>query len=160
MLEPADWIPERLSSSATELAWAVHQIPPARHYRSPPRGLGDWHAARHIFHMGYYEQTIALPSLRQWLGGALPIVEDEDEDRAWSGSERVDELLDRFQAVRSEQIVLLAQLDPPDWGRACDCVWGQVTLAWVVTKTYQHTLEHTNNLLRMALFWDVFEARD
>jgi hypothetical protein len=30
----------------------------------------------------------------------------------------------------------------------------EVTLRWVVSKTLQHTFEHTNNILRIALFWD------
>jgi hypothetical protein len=29
----------------------------------------------------------------------------------------------------------------------------------VVSKAYQHTAEHTNDVLRIALFWDIFWAR-
>ncbi len=30
---------------------------------------------------------------------------------------------------------------------------GLLTLHWAVTKTYQHTLEHTDELLRAYLWW-------
>jgi hypothetical protein len=37
--------------------------------------------------------------------------------------------------------------------------WGERTLYWVVSKTLQHALEHTNNLLKIALLWEHYEAR-
>ena len=38
--------------------------------------------------------------------------------------------------------------------RLVKLIWGPVTLSWVVSKTYQHTAEHTGDILRIALFWD------
>ena len=102
-----------------------------------------------------YEQTIALPSMRQWLGGPIPAGADADEDVAWNNdSQDMDGLLARFKQVRAEQIELLPKFEEADWQATRGAVWGQVTLLWVVSKTYQHTAEHTHDVMRLALFWD------
>ncbi|MBE3143746.1 MAG: DinB family protein, partial [Planctomycetes bacterium] len=125
----------------------------------PPAGLGEWTAARHIFHMLYYEQTIALPSMRQWLGDECPSTDGVDEDVAWAeGQENVESLLAEFRKVRVEQVALLPRLDDAVWNAVHETVWGPVTLLWVVSKTYQHTTEHINDVMRIALFWDRFVA--
>lgn len=42
-----------------------------------------------------------------------------------------------------------------DWERfGASPFWPDVSLRWVVTKTLQHTFEHTNNVLQIGLFWD------
>ncbi len=58
-----------------------------------------------------------------------------------------------FLAGRAEQIKLLAQFGSTAWEATRKAAWGEVTLRWLVTKTYQHTAEHTHDVLRMALFW-------
>ncbi len=94
--------------------------------------------------------------MRQWLGDPLPII--ADEDAAWTGSEQIETLLPAFLAVRRQQIALLPQYKESDWDRAFETCWGQVSLLWVVSKTYQHTAEHISDLMRIALFWDFFAA--
>ena len=157
MNETSRWFSSQLSSSAEGLAWSARQVPLVRHDQRPPANLGEWSAARHVFHMLFYEQNIALPGMRQWLGDPLP--EIVEEDPAWSGSMPIDTLLPAFLEIRSQQIALLPQFREEDWQRVCDTNWGPVTLFWVVSKTYQHTAEHISDVLRIALFWDFFAAR-
>lgn len=154
------WFTEELERSAKALAWAVEQLPAERQTRQPPKALGEWPAARHIFHLVYYEQTYALTGMRQWLGDPLPVVDFHAEDAAWTGSERVEDLLRQFQAVRQQQIDLLPKFNEADWQVTNETIWGPVTLLWVVTKTYQHTALHTSDILRMTLFWDRAAARE
>ncbi|MBM2847059.1 MAG: hypothetical protein HW418_1, partial [Anaerolineales bacterium] len=45
------------------------------------------------------------------------------------------------------------------WEETRRAVWGPVTLRWVVTKTYQHTAEHTHDVLSLALYWDAVAPR-
>jgi hypothetical protein len=61
--------------------------------------------------------------------------------------------------VRAQQIALLPDFSPSAWDETREMGWGPVTLLWVVTKTYQHTCEHTHDVLRLRLFWD-FPQRD
>ena len=67
-------------------------------------------------------------------------------------------LLEKFRAVRTEQIALLPNFDEAVWNTAREAVWGPVTLLWVVSKTYQHTAEHINDVMRIGLFWDSYVA--
>jgi len=153
----SEWFSEQLKNSADGFIWATRQVPEARLQAQPPKGLGEWTAARHVFHLWYYEQTIAFPSMQQWLGGALPFLEDKNEDHAWNKSqETVDTLLAKFRLTREEQIKLLPEFDEAAWNEVREAVWGPVKLIWVVSKTYQHTAEHINDVMRIALFWDTF----
>jgi hypothetical protein len=155
----SQWFHDQLQSSADGFVWGAEQVPEARRKIQPPAGLGEWSAARHVFHLVYYERTIALPGMQQWLGRELPPTEDLDEDVAWSQKqETLESLLDQFRRVRAEQVALLPGFDEPAWHATRETVWGPMSLLWVVSKTYQHTAEHTNDILRIALFWDSYEA--
>jgi hypothetical protein len=150
----SQWFHDQLQASAVGFVWGAQQVPNARRNIRPPEALGEWTAARHIFHMVFYEQNIALPSMHQWLGKPLP-VEGVAEDVAWGeGSDNIESLLAEFKNVRDEQIQLLAKFDDLAWNSTRETIWGSVTLLWVVSKTFQHTAEHTGDILRIALFWD------
>ncbi|TMF47054.1 MAG: DinB family protein [Chloroflexi bacterium] len=160
-MDLSQWFNNQLNASAEGFIWAVDQVPVERRLVAPPAGLGEWNAARHVFHMLYYEQKIALPSMNQWLGRPFTLNEEEyDEDAAWGDGRDIGEMLADFRTVRAEQIVLLPKFDEALWHETREAVWGDVTLKWVVTKTFQHTAEHTHDVLRMALFWDMFEQHD
>jgi hypothetical protein len=82
-------------------------------------------------------------------------LEGVEEDIAWGeGSNNFESLLAEFKRVRDEQVQLLARYDDLAWNSTRETIWGPVTLSWVVSKTYQHTAEHTSDILRIALFWD------
>jgi hypothetical protein len=155
----SQWFYEQLQAGADGFVWSVEQIPVARLFEQPPEALGEWSAARHVFHMMYYEKTVALPSMHQWLGGMIPPYDDSDEDKAWADSkENLESLLNQFKSVRAEQIALLPKFDPALWNSTREALWGPVTLLWVVSKTFQHTAEHTNDVMQMSLWWDDFLA--
>jgi len=154
------WFHDQLQASGEGFIWSALQVPGPRRLITPPDGLGEWTAARHVFHMLFYERNLALPGMRLWLGGPYPSLADLDEDGAWEREKAgFDSLIDGFRQVRTEQIVLLPRFDDAAWDTPYQTDWGSVTLTWVVSKTYQHTAEHTNDILKIALFWDAFEAR-
>jgi hypothetical protein len=122
--------------------------------------MGEWTAARHVFHMLYYEQQVALPSMHQWLGKP-PVSEDDlNEDMAWGPGQKIEGMVTTFRDVRNEQIALLTRFDEHVWHETRQTAWGTVSLLWVVSKTFQHTAEHTHDVMRMALFWDWAVARE
>jgi hypothetical protein len=150
-----------LQASGEGFVWSARQVPDPRRYLHPPVGLGEWSATRHIFHLVFYEQTFALPAMRWWLAEPPQPLPGLDEEEAWGeGKEAVESLLTEFQKVRDEQLALLAQFTGPVWNTSRMFYSGPVTLAWLVTKTIQHTADHTNGLLRIALFWDFVEAQN
>src|SRR5919106_1259877 len=116
MSKYSQWFQEQLQNSANGFVSGTEQVPEARRYAQPPKGLGEWTVARHVFHLWYYEQTIALPSMQQWLGGTIPFLDDMDEDVDWSKTqETVESLLEKFKIVRAEQIALLPNFDDAVW---------------------------------------------
>ena len=113
-MNTTQWFQFQLQASGEGFVWGVEQVPSERRALLPPAKLGEWTAARHVFHMLCYEQTIALPSMQQWLGRPLPV--DLDEDAAWNGENQdPDTLLARFRQVRAEQIALLPKFEEADW---------------------------------------------
>lgn len=157
-MDMSQWFHQQLQSSMEGLQWAVEQIPQNHLYSSsrPDR----WPVARIVYHLAQYEQRIGLPTMQQWLGGTRPVVGEQKEDalieeRDWNGGQgyEIDALLATFVDVRSQQIALLPQFQKQQWYEERDVIWGTLPLVWVVTKTYQHTLEHTDEILRNYLWW-------
>jgi hypothetical protein len=153
------WFQTQLQAGAESFAWAVSQVPAERQLRAPPAPLGDWTLARHVFHLLFYEREVALPHMCLWLGQAMDRAGAPDEDVAWDARAPVGELLEQFQQGRAAQIALLGQVPESAWLQPRGTLWGDQTLHWVMTKTYQHTAEHLHEVLSLALFWDAVEAR-
>jgi hypothetical protein len=152
------WFRYQLTASAEGFTWAFARIEPQFRLALPPDPdyFGTWPAARLIWHVTEYERCLALPSMRQWLGGPKPESDSwHDEDPAWEKASRdsLDILLERFTSIRQAQINLLDQLQAVDWELPRPTGWGLQPLSMIVTKTFQHTWEHGDTLLRMAIWW-------
>ncbi len=79
------WFRDQLQTSAGWLFRGVQQAPPGRRCTRPPESLGEWSVARHVFRMGYYERTFALPGRRFWLSSGRPMeVAERAEDAVWN----------------------------------------------------------------------------
>jgi len=151
------WFHAQLTSGAEAFTWAIGQIPEERLLLAPPNELGKWSATRHVFHLLSNERRLALPNMRCWLGELFEQDNNYQEEVEWAKGHDLATLLTEFQRIRAEEIALLKQYREEDWERfGVSPVWPDVSLRWVVTKTLQHTFEHTNNVLQMGLFWDFF----
>lgn len=164
MTDPATFFADKLRESAENFIWAVGQVPVERQFMPPPTPLGEWSVMRNVFHMMHYERTIALPTMRQWLGEPRPPRDAWlQEEAIWNGGQghERDRLLADFRAGRTAQIALLSRFDTAAWEEPRVAIWGpaETTLTWTITKTYQHTFEHTNTILHIALFADMIVER-
>jgi hypothetical protein len=158
------WFSTQLKTSGDGFVWAVEQVPVERWYAIPPAPLGEWVPARHVFHMVIYEHDIVLPHMRYWLGEPLPLRDELEqrflaEDKEWE-NQRVEDQLAAFQQGRTEQIALLPSILDELWHEIRATEWGSVSLKWIVSKTFQHTAEHTHDVMRMVLFWDGIVRRE
>lgn len=158
MKEPGEWFRFQLQTTAEGIIWAIGQLEPDLHLYSPPdpEYMGSWPASRHLWHVARYEQTYALPAMKVWLGEPLAqpdIFRVEDREWAIEQTRGTDVFVEDLRNVREEQIAMLSQFADSDWDRAKPVYWGKQPLSMVLTKTYQHTLEHTDAILRMALWW-------
>ena len=164
MTEWVPWFRYQLNASAEAFVWAAQQLRASDQFTLPPEPnyLGTWPAARHVWHVSGYERCLALPAMRQWVEIEPSMGEDwQDNDAAWESGPRYSmaQYLEEFQAVRQEQLLLLDQLVPADWTALRKTGWGEKSLAWIVTKTFQHTYEHGDTLLRMGLWREHIEAQ-
>ncbi len=157
-MQHSQWLQQQLQTSADSFLWAVEQIPQERMYIDPRPNR--WPIARIVFHLTRYEQRLALPSMLQWLGGPKPVVGTQEEDNAqdeldWNDGKdhEIQALITDFKIVRSQQLALFSQFTEQSWQEEREAVWGSVSLKWVITKTYQHTLERTDETLRAYLWW-------
>ena len=161
---PVGGFQERLRTGAEDFVWAVQQVPVQRRGLRPPRpSLGEWTAERHALHLVFYDEHIVVPTLRQWLGGPVVVdddVSDEVEEAAFAQRPTLDDLLNRFHALRELQHALLAECATIAWDEPREAMWTRVmqtpvTARWILTKSLQHTAEHLHNVLSLALYWDV-----
>lgn len=161
-----DWVPwfrEQLRTSGEAFVWAITQIDARQHHVLPPKSrsyLGDWPPVRHIWHVAYYEQCLVLPKMRELAGGPrLPDEPCPDWDN-WDdfASRTVGEHVADFRAARADLIAQLDDMADADWTTPRETGWGYYPLSMVHTKTLQHTFEHANTLLLMALWWPLEEV--
>ena len=153
-MDLSKWFEYQLRSTLDGVLWAVGQLPGERFYVLPPAALGEWSASQHIYHMLEYEKNLAFPSMHQWLG-APPAVRKADHEKEIQNPPPIEEMLTEFEQVRQAEIALLSRFDDDQWNSIQNTTfWGEVSLSWLVCKTYQHTLEHTHDILRLVLFWD------
>lgn len=159
-MQLSQWFHRQVQTSTEGFLWAVELIPPERHFLAPRPDR--WSVARTIYHMAYYDRFIGLPALRQWGSEPLSMQSlagsaEEDaaiEETNWNnGEEReLQVMIEDFKKLRAEQLAMIQQFFEPLWSEEREALWGPVTLKWVVTKTYQHTLEHTDEILRSYLW--------
>lgn len=138
-------VPSQLQTSTEGFVWAVEQIPHERHFLQPRPDR--WSVARIIYPMLCYDRLIGFPLLRQWVGEPRPVVGSPEENVArqetrWHDGEShdVQEMLADLTRLRAEYLTLMHHVPEQLWSEERHAIWGSVTLQWVVTKTYQHTL--------------------
>lgn len=162
MTDWVNWFRYQLKASGDGFAWAFEQLPKEWHYQLPPdaRYLGTWPPIRHVWHVAGYERDLVIPSMKQWLGGTMPAGDswkDDDATFEVDCAQEMDHIVDQFRQVRQQQIDLLDQLADVDWDTPRLNLWGNRPLSMIVTKTFQHTFEHGDTLMRMGLWWKVIE---
>jgi hypothetical protein len=162
-----------LQTSTDDFIWAAQQIPEEQLYNVSPRRPDSWSVARNILHLQFQEEKVVLPNMRLWLPERDQYMQEDDsliqrymafetlvqdEEARWLQHPLAEDLLAFFRKNRDIQITLLTALPTSAWEEKRSTVWGEVSLRWSVTKTYQHTVEHVNEVLKPALYWTGLRA--
>ncbi|MHA1994645.1 MAG: DinB family protein [Candidatus Hodarchaeales archaeon] len=161
------FLANQLDQTAQIIEWSINLFPEKRLIEIPPHStvsmksfFGEWSALRVLFHLFYYEETIALPCLNHWIGGPVPLLPEsaQVEKVEWEKCEKKSEILDRFLEIRKKQIETIENIDIKDWDKKKLVYYGhgKVSAHWMVAKTIQHTFAHGDKLIRKALYWDDF----
>lgn len=163
-MSEAEWFRAQLLTGLDLFERAIEQVPESRRCDLPPDGageaaLGDRTAAHHVFHLLFQERTGSLPLLAWWAGGPQAGYRGPTEEDAWSEDATVEQLLAELRALRREQADLVAAIEPSGWDEVRSTPWGDATLRWIMTRTLQHTHEHTHDVLSLGLYWGWIESR-
>lgn len=161
---------DRLHRSLADVLYAVSITPETWLSRSPANEvgldwLGGWSVAENLAHLAVYEECVAAPVLeaiavgRDATAAVITVIEGDYEDR-WLALARLplDDIAQRLSAARNRQIDAIAAMDADRFHALTTTLWqtdpasGGHSAAWVATKTFQHTWEHGNSILRIALF--------
>ncbi|MEX0781383.1 MAG: hypothetical protein WD557_01955 [Dehalococcoidia bacterium] len=159
---------ERLRSSLATVEWAVKLIPEGWTHRSGgPRSTHEaWSAAMNLAHLATYEETFPLTELEDLLSegnglGRLSSMSEEiTQSRALAlASEPISVILGHLQEARARQVGLAEEFPGASFTTPQTRAWGSSGLgpewwspALVLNKTFQHTWEHGNAILSIALF--------
>jgi hypothetical protein len=158
--DPAD-LARPLETSFEALEWAVGRAPEAWHHALPESiAAGEWHLARILAHVAVYEVRIAAPLLEALAAGtgALKAMPRPDFDAMKAEEEtmsagHVAGIMAPMRAARLRQVDAVRAFDAERIA-VPRVPWGGPPLrpaGWVAIKTLQHTLEHANSVLQIAL---------
>jgi len=164
---------KQLESTAEIIEWAIslftedrlNEPPPHKNHPKAPDWaktyLGQWSPLRVLFHLVYYEEVFALPSMKHCIGeskASFPDSTKKEEEEVWARGVILTELLERYRKVRREQMQVIKRTSNEEWNNKKTEYYGhgKVSMSWLVAKTIQHTFDHGDKLLRKALYWDDF----
>jgi hypothetical protein len=159
-------VARRLRDSLADIEFGVSLVPAEWTHVFPPPPADAWSVAMNLAHLVVYEEELGNPILSSLARGGdgtdavrpnMPAWWEPDA-KALSG-EPLDALLSRLRAARSRHVDLVESFDDTSFNTAVCPVfgarWREGALhspGWIASKTWQHTWEHGNAVLRVALF--------
>jgi hypothetical protein len=160
-------VARRLRDSLADIEFGLSMLPVEWSHALPPGSPPDsWTVAMNIAHLVVYEEELANPILASLAAGGdgsdavrpnLPAWWEPDAKAI--ASEPLDALVPRLRAARQRHIDLVESFDEAAFNKPVCPVfgarWREGALhapGWVASKTWQHTWEHGNAVLRAALF--------
>lgn len=165
-----DSILMRHAESLAVLEWASAMVPHEWTHRSPFGTLsaeeGAWSVAMNLAHLTLYTERLPISVLSSlveggdgvstsWFGEPSPY----EPDAVALSQEPVSTILHRLRQACERERALALRFSEESWTRPQTGAWGKGGLgpplhspARVVAKSVQHTWEHGNSILKVALF--------
>lgn len=160
-----------LEESFRTIEWAVARLPEQWEHSSPAGVAGfdegSWSVAMNLAHLAVYEERLGLPMLAALASGGdgVAVVQTPREDAFIReaeelGSAPVAQIMQRLRAARQQEVALVRAFPPERFNVPATSLWGRTkrfgadlhSAGWVAAKSFQHTWEHGNALLRVVLF--------
>jgi hypothetical protein len=155
-----------LRDSFEVVASAARSLPTRWTHENPGWYPADaWTVAMNLAHMLVYEAQMANPVLAAMTKGCDGVGATKSDVESWFLADAealapapIEELVRRLADARHDAIAIVESFADARWNTGMTPLWtrGEATRAlrtpaWVAMKTFQHTWEHGNAVLRMAL---------
>lgn len=144
---------ERIEESGKDLVSYLARLPEEDIQRVPAPNEWSIHAV--LAHLRDTEQHVFLKRTKRILGATEPPnVENFDQDQwnreHYSPEEPRKKIVAEFHAARHGLLRLLRKTTDKDWSRwAVHPEYGKISIEWLATHNYSHTLEHLHQLLEL-----------
>lgn len=160
----------QLEESVHSLEWAVSLVPEGWSHRSPygrfSREEGAWSVAMNLAHLTLYEERLPATVLESLLAGGDGVTDtwfrepSPYEDAAVElAALPLAEILARLRAAHEKRLAIAQRFPEAAWTAPSTAAWASRGLgpsSWsparVLAKSFQHTWEHGNAILIVALF--------
>jgi hypothetical protein len=156
----------RLGDSLATLEWAVANVPERWTHALPDYvDPAEWTVARILAHVVVYEEGVAAPVLAEMAArrdaSAVEFSGEGSQAEAEAlAREPIAVIMERLRPARERQIEIVRSLDHEWFNTPLTPLWSGSgrygeplqPAGWVATKTFQHTWEHGNAVMRVALF--------
>jgi len=144
---------ERLDDSANQVADAVKKLSPDQLNRIPKEGEWSLHAA--LAHLRDTDAQVFLYRTARILKEKeSPVVasfnQDEWSKEHYSPKEPIENIITEFRTARRKLVKLLSTTTDKDWTRyAIHPEYGNISIEYIASHTYNHTLEHLLQVLEV-----------
>ncbi|MEO8539973.1 MAG: DinB family protein [bacterium] len=166
-----DAVLARLEQSLQTIEWAVSLVPAEWTHKSPSgtkmsSDENAWSVAMNLAHLVLYTERLPSAVLRSLLDGGDGVGDTwfrepgpYEAPAVELASQPVAEILRRLRAARASEVGLALSFSESAWAAPSTRAWGQAgygprlhSPARILSKSQQHTWEHGNSILRVALF--------
>lgn len=136
---------DRLDASGRDLVWYLGKLSEQEIHAVP--APNEWSIHQVMAHLRDTEQQVFLFRAQRILSEDHPAVPNFDQE-AWhrdhySASEPLKKILSDYRAARRKLVGLLRRTRDKDWTRwAMHPEYRKISLDWLVTHDYNHTMEH------------------
>jgi len=144
---------DRIEESGKDLISYLAQLTDEEIHRVP--APNEWSIHGVLAHLRDTEQHVFLKRTKRILGAAEPpSVENFDQEQwnrdHYSPEEPRKKIIGEFRRARRGVLQLLRKTTDKDWSRwAMHPEYGKISIEWLATHNYSHTLEHLHQLLEM-----------
>lgn len=142
---------ERMESSALQVAAAAAKLSPAQLSRVPREG--EWSLHQSLAHLRDTDAQVFLYRTARILNEDAPPIVASFHQEEWmrehySTKEPIKDIIAGFRAARRKLVKLLRGTTDKDWTRyAVHPEYGKISIEYIALHTYNHTLEHLQQLL-------------
>ncbi len=136
---------ERLEANGKELVWYVGRLADDQIHALPEPNA--WNIHQVLCHVRDTERQVFLSRAQRILKEDAPQVVAFDQhawmDQHYWPAEPLKTVLSQFKSARRRLIALLVKTNDKQWARyAIHPELGNISLEWLVTHCYNHTMEH------------------